>query len=113
MKKLIYISILLFIFSSCKKEVKKYSVTYKIIETSNNTPTYTIRYTLNNGSSQSVSTSANSWTSGTLTDYKAGTGLTLEVEGSGGGEYQMYIFVNQLILIFLIHYLLYLKINNQ
>jgi len=95
MKHLIYISFLLLVFSSCKKEEKKYSVTYKIIEISNNTPTYIVRYTLNNGATQSLGNiTANSWTSGTLSDYKAGSVLNLEVEGSGGGTYEMYILVN-------------------
>ena len=95
MKNLIYIFIFVLFFSSCKKEKKNYSVTYKVIETSNTTPSYTIRYTLRNGTTQSVSSIvSNSWSSGALSDYDAGAYLNLQIEGSGGGKYEMYILVN-------------------
>jgi len=91
----IIIVVLSVLFFSCKKEEKKYSVTYKVIETSNNTPSYTIRFTTNSGATQSQGPiTAGSWNSGKLLDYKPGEYLKLEVEGSGGGEYQMYIYVN-------------------
>jgi len=82
-------------FTSCKKEEKKFSVVFKVVETGSGTPVYTVRYTLPNGSTQSKGGNTQEiWVSEKIDDYKGGQYLTLSVEGSGGGSYDMYIYIN-------------------
>ncbi len=86
---------LLFAFFSCKKEPKTVSITYKIIEKTSFTPTYTVSYTLANGTSQSKGgITAAKWVSDKIPDVEMGKAISLSVEGNGGGEYDMYIYIN-------------------
>jgi|APLak6261678615_1056124.scaffolds.fasta_scaffold00006_57 hypothetical protein len=96
MKNLLAILIVFsFVLTSCKKEEKTYSVIYKIIEKSSRTPTYIARYSLPDGSTQSVgSITKEFWVTDKIINYKANSYLSLSVEGSGGGEYDLYIYIN-------------------
>jgi hypothetical protein len=96
MKKLLAIFIVVsFVLTSCKKEEKTYSVIYKIIEKSSNSPSFTAVYTLPDGSTQSVgSIKKEMWVTDKIINYKANSYLSLSVEGSGGGEYDLYIYIN-------------------
>ncbi|HEY0030138.1 MAG TPA: hypothetical protein VGC65_05225 [Bacteroidia bacterium] len=96
MQKIFYLLLSsLLLFSSCKKEPKTVYVTYKIIETSNNTPTYTVSYTLASGTTKSQGNLTQSkWVSDKITDVEVGKYITLSVEGSGGGDYDMFIYIN-------------------
>lgn len=95
MKRLLTIVLLLTLFFSCKKEPKTVSVSYKIIEKTSFTPTYTVVYTLANGASQSQGgITAAKWVSDKITDVEVGKAISLSVEGSGGGEYDMYVYIN-------------------
>lgn len=93
MKQFILLTFVLLLFS-CKKEEKNYSVIYKIIEKSSYAPSYIARYTLPDGSTQSLTSSKEMWVSEKIIDYKANSFISLSVEGSGGGEYDMYIYIN-------------------
>lgn len=82
-------------FTSCKKEEKKFYVVYKVVETGSGSPVYTVRYTLPDGSVQSKGGNTQDvWVSERIDDYKGGQYLTLSVEGSGGGNYELLIFIN-------------------
>lgn len=97
MKKILYIlsGIIFLLFSSCKKEPKTVYVTYKVMENSSNIPTYTVGYTLANKSTKTLgSLTQSKWVSDKITDIEFGTYLTLSVEGSGGGDYDMFIYIN-------------------
>lgn len=96
MKNLFALLFLVIIISaSCKKEEKTYSVIYKIIEKSSNSPSYTAVYTLADGSTQSVgSIKKEMWVTEKLVNYKPNAYLSVSVEGSGGGEYDLYIYIN-------------------
>jgi hypothetical protein len=96
MKKLLAILIVVcFVLTSCKKEEKTYSVIYKIIEKSSNSPSYTAVYTLADGSTQSAgSIKKEMWVTEKLVNYKANSYLSISVEGSGGGEYDLFIYIN-------------------
>jgi hypothetical protein len=96
MKNLLAILIVFsFVLTSCKKEQKTYSVIYKIIEKSSNSPSFTAVYTLADGSTQSVgSITKDFWVTDKLINYKPNAYLSVSVEGSGGGEYNLYIYIN-------------------
>ncbi len=97
MKNSIYIlsGIILLVLSSCKKEPKTAYVTYKVIETSNSTPTYTVGYTLANKSTKTLgSLTQDKWVSDKIADVALGTYISLSVEGSGGGTYDLFIYIN-------------------
>lgn len=91
------IILLLFVLSffTCKKEKKEYTVQYRIQRTNNSTSAYTVRYTTPEGSTKSIGPiSGSQWNSGVLSNYKAKQYVTLSLEGTGGGTYQMYIYTN-------------------
>lgn len=94
-KKLLYIFFLLLLLSSCKKEPETVYVSYKVIETSSNSPTYTVGYSLADGTTKTIGgqTSSN-WVSEKVSDVEIGKYISLSVEGNGGGSYDMYIYVN-------------------
>ena len=95
MKKLLYILLASLLFSSCKKEPKTVYVSYKIIETSANSPTYTVGYSLADGTTKSIGgLTSSKWVSDKVSDVEIGKYLSLSVEGTGGGAYEMYIYVN-------------------
>lgn len=82
-------------FFACKKEKKDYTVRYRIQRTNSSTAPYTVRYTTADGTTKSIgSISGSQWNSGVLTDYKAKQYVTLTLEGTGGGTYQMYIYTS-------------------
>lgn len=93
-----FVAILLsvtFLIAGCKKEPKTATVTYKIVEKTSFTPTYTVSYTLANGSTQSKGgISASLWVSDKIADVEMGKAISLSVEGNGGGEYDMYVYIN-------------------
>jgi len=83
------------LFTSCKKDEKKFNVVYKVVETGSGTPIYTVRYTMPDGAIQSKGgNSQDVWVSERIDNYKGGQYLTLSVEGSGGGNYELLIFIN-------------------
>lgn len=95
MKKIVSILLILTFFASCKKEPKTVYVSYKIIETSANSPTYTVGYSLADGTTKSIGgLTSSKWVSDKVTDVEIGKYLSLSVEGTGGGAYEMYIYVN-------------------
>jgi hypothetical protein len=95
MKKLFFLSLAVLLLSSCKKEAKTVYVSYKIVETSSYTPTYTVGYSLADGTTKTIGRQTNSkWVSEKISDVEIGKYLSLSVEGTGGGTYEMYIYVN-------------------
>ena len=95
MKKLIYILFAALLIVSCKKEPKTVYVSYKIIETSANSPIYTVAYSLADGTTKTVGgLTSSKWVSDKVSDVEIGKYLSLSVEGSGGGAYEMYIYIN-------------------
>lgn len=95
MKKTIYILFVSLLFlSSCKKEAKTVSVTYKIIVTGGN-PTYTASYTLADGTTKTQGKITQSkWLSDNIKEVETGKYISLSVEGSGGGFYELFIYIN-------------------
>jgi hypothetical protein len=97
MKNILYVLsgiIILFCFS-CKKEPKTVYVTYKVMEISNNTPSYTVGYTLADKSTKTLGSFTQSkWVSDKIEEVDKGTYISLSVEGSGGGSYDMFIYIN-------------------
>lgn len=86
---------------SCKKDdpEKQARVTYKVIETSSATPSYTVTYS---GESNATRTegpiTADSWTSSTITDKERGDFVSFTVEStSGSGSFKMQIFMNSVL----------------
>ena len=95
MKKLLYILLVSLLIASCKKEPKTVYVSYKIIETSANSPTYTVGYSLADGTTKSIGgLTSSKWVSDKITDVERGKYVSLSVEGNGGGAYEMYIYIN-------------------
>ncbi len=95
MKKIISILLIIVFFTSCKKEPKTVYVSYKIIETSANSPTYIVGYSLADGTTKTIGGQTSSkWISDKVSDVKMGKYISLSVEGNGGGAYEMYIYVN-------------------
>lgn len=95
MKKLLYILLVAFFITSCKKEPETVYVSYKVIETSSNSPTYTVGYSLADGTTKTIGgLTGSKWVSEKVSDVEIGKYLSLSVEGNGGGSYEMYIYVN-------------------
>ena len=94
-KKLLFILFASLFIASCKKEPKTVYVSYKIIETSANSPTYTVGYSLADGTTKSIGgLTSSKWVSEKVSDVERGKYISLSVEGSGGGAYEMYIYIN-------------------
>jgi hypothetical protein len=95
MKQIASILLILVFLASCKKEPKTVYVSYKVIETSSNTPTYTVSYSMADGTTKSIGGQTGSkWVSEKISDVEIGKYLSVSVEGTGGGSYEMYIYVN-------------------
>lgn len=95
MKQLLFILLASLFITSCKKEPKTVYVSYKIIETSAYSPTYTVGYSLADGTTKTIGgQTISKWVSEKISDVEFGKYLSLSVEGNGGGAYEMYIYVN-------------------
>lgn len=95
MNKLILLLLTVICFPFCKKEAKTVFVSYKIVETTSYAPTYTVRYTLADGTTKSLGgLTKSTWVSEKIVDVETGKYLSLSVEGSGSGAYQMFIYIN-------------------
>lgn len=93
MKKIYCILILTIVFASCKKDNKTYNAIYKVV-TDGNTPDYTVRYTLSDGTTQSKGITSNAmWVSEKLEGLKKGTPISFSLENNGG-TYHMYVYIN-------------------
>ena len=91
---LLIITLLITIFSSCKKqEDPSYSVVYKVSVTNTGTPSYTTIYTAANATQTEGPITSFSWTSQTFMK-KTGAHVTLTVDGgSGSGTFSFAIYV--------------------
>lgn len=95
MKRLAFISFLfVFVLSAgCKKEEETYKVSYKIV-VDGGTSGYTVRYTLQDGTTASRGPLTDQvWSSNQYEDFKRGFPLMLQLD-AGPGNYTMFIFVN-------------------
>lgn len=87
---------------SCKKETdpeKQARVTYKVIETSATTPSYTVSFSAENNSTRTEGPIiSDSWTSETIRDKERGdfVSFTLESQGSSG-SFTMQIYMNSVL----------------
>jgi hypothetical protein len=94
LKNAFYILILTLLFSSCKKEEEKHTVSYKVIVTSGH-PVYSVSYSSSNNSTQSLgSITSSTWTSGIIDDRRGGTSVFLTLTGGSGGSYKMFIYID-------------------
>jgi hypothetical protein len=95
MKKIIYTLLpLIFLFTSCEKDKKKYVVSYKVIMISGN-PKYSVSYSsFNNATQSSGPITQNTWTSPAIDDREEGNPVSLTLQGGGGGAYLMNIYVD-------------------
>ncbi len=84
---------------SCKKETdleKIHQVYYKVVETSEDVPLYTVSYLDDYGATIKVEDlERDTWTSEILTQFRAGEMVTLTVESSAPeGEFRLMIYNN-------------------
>ena len=95
MKTIIYLFISLTIFTSCEKEKKTFTVSYKITVISGSSPAYYVQYSAQNNSTQSKGPiSQTMWVSDKVTDKEEESTVSLKLTGGQGCSYMMYIYVN-------------------
>lgn len=94
MKQLIYIFSFIFLITSCKKDDKTYTVTYKIFENIPGSAPFSVRYSQSDATLKSEGpVSTGNWTTPDLNGYRSNAIVSLYME-SAGGTYDMYIYVN-------------------
>jgi len=94
---IVLISIIVLIFSACRKEEEElHQVSYVVIETSNDSPQYSVKYAADNGNTKVVGgiTEA-SWSSESIMNKKRGDFVSLTVESpSAAGAFVARIYFN-------------------
>jgi hypothetical protein len=94
MKNLIYILFLLILISSCKKDDKTYTVTYKVFENTPGSSPFTVRYTSSDGTlKQEGPINPGTWTTPDMNGYRSNSIVSLYLD-SPAGTYDMYIYVD-------------------
>ena len=90
-----FILAFLIFFSSCEKEKKTFTVSYKITVISGSSPAYYVQYSAQNNSTQSKGPiSQTMWVSDKVTDKEEESTVSLKLTGGQGCSYMMYIYVN-------------------
>jgi hypothetical protein len=85
----------LLLLSSCKKEEKNSYISYKIVKNGGTMPSYTVRYTLANGSTQTKGPITDSrWLSDVIREVEPGTELSLALEANPSATFDMMIYIN-------------------
>ena len=85
---------LLFTISACKKDDNTYRVSYKIVETSLSPGSYSVRYSMPDGTLKSEGPiNTDTWLTADMTGYKKNTIVSFYLDASGG-SYEMIIYVN-------------------
>jgi len=99
MKKIIFIVFISVLFFSCKKsDPVPYSVSYKIEETTNSTPAYTVTYSTENATQTEGPITFANWSSPTVKKM-LGESVTLSLDGgSGAGSFILRIYANGVLL---------------
>ncbi|HET6226921.1 MAG TPA: hypothetical protein VFF27_11620 [Bacteroidia bacterium] len=95
MKNFIYIcSFFLLICSSCKKEDKTYTVTYKVTENVPGSAPFSVRYTGSDGALKTEGPiNSGNWTTPDMNGYKHNAIVSLYLD-SPSGTYDLYILVD-------------------
>ncbi|MCE3280981.1 MAG: hypothetical protein K0S44_3172 [Bacteroidetes bacterium] len=93
MRTLFYITFILTVFNSCKKEDSNHQVMYKVTVIGGS-PTYAVKYSSSDNSTATAGPITGSgWSSSTI-ERKPNTTVFLTLEGGSGGSYKMYIYVD-------------------
>ena len=94
MKKFFYTLFLVILISSCKKDDRTYTVTYKVYENTPGSSPFSVRYITSDGTfKQEGPVSSGNWTTPDMNGYRSNAIVSLYLD-SPAGTYDMYIYVD-------------------
>ena len=95
------ISLLAITLLSCKKSKppEENKVVYTVVETSKNTPSFTVIYSTPNGDKTEGPINQNSWLSKEINTFERGDFVSLSIQtNSGGGSFISSVYLNGLLV---------------